>query len=709
MRLTLRTLLAYLDDTLEPAEAKLIGQKVAESESAQELIARIKEVTRRRRITTPAPGGPGSKVDPNAIAGYLDNALPADALADVEGLALASDVHLAEIAACHQILTIVLGESALVPPTAYQRMYGLVKPPESNPKHRPPMPRDTEDALAEGKEVDETLRLGLPAFAGHGSWTNRLILIGGAACVLALLGVAIWHLLAGLGPSEGEGGDMAKAGEATKKLPSGLVGTDKKSKAPPKADVETPAKGEGDGKGKPTDKDKQAEEKPKLPEPKEIQPPDKDKKAEAEAPAPPIPAEQYLGQFEPPAPPGAAVLLQYLPDKKQPDHKQWTRLQRTGMMKVLSNAPLVSLPGYHSIVQMDSGVRLTLWGNVPEIWPFPVALESLVTLHPSDKFDLDLTLARGRIAMANSKSEPAKVRLRFANPANPQKGEVWDITLVEKGTEVIVNRAGFFLPGEPFYPNKEEPRRLGPIARVDLLVHSGTADLKLDLETPEKLAPPPAGPILVWESRMSRPILYKSEPMPAWVQPLPPLPKDADAKPRAAVQAALSSLNIDLSGQAIDTGLVKASASNDLQKRRLVVRCAGAMDDLPRVIDALEDKELEVRRAAIQTLRIWIGASRDNDYTLFQQLQPTYNPDDAQIIMSLLHRWTPEEDASSRLRDMLVNYLTHKKAAIRELAHVYLLNLPGLFQPGSKIGYNALGPDVGQRAKEWQKLIQQGK
>ena len=46
MRLTLRTLLAYLDDTLEPAQARLIGQKMSESEAAQELVARIKQVTR---------------------------------------------------------------------------------------------------------------------------------------------------------------------------------------------------------------------------------------------------------------------------------------------------------------------------------------------------------------------------------------------------------------------------------------------------------------------------------------------------------------------------------------------------------------------------------------------------------------------------------------------------------------------------------------
>src|SRR5215468_3172193 len=126
MRLTLRTLLAYLDDTLDPAEIKAIGQKVAESDAAQELIARLKQVTRRRRLTTPPATGPGAKFDPNTIADYLDNTLDADGVAEVEKLCLESDVHLAEIAACHQILTLVLGEPALVPPSARRRMVALV-------------------------------------------------------------------------------------------------------------------------------------------------------------------------------------------------------------------------------------------------------------------------------------------------------------------------------------------------------------------------------------------------------------------------------------------------------------------------------------------------------------------------------------------------------------------------------------------------------
>src|SRR5437763_1024501 len=135
MRLTLRTLLAYLDDTLPPDQAREIGQKVTESHVAQELIERIKKVTRRRGLTVPPAAGP-DRIDANTIAEYLDNDLASDKVTGVEELALNSDVVLAEVAACHQILTLVIGEPAHVPPTARQRMYQLVKGRESVQKKR---------------------------------------------------------------------------------------------------------------------------------------------------------------------------------------------------------------------------------------------------------------------------------------------------------------------------------------------------------------------------------------------------------------------------------------------------------------------------------------------------------------------------------------------------------------------------------------------
>ena len=80
-RLTLRTLLAYVDDTLPPDQAREIGQKVADSDHvAQELMDRIKKVTCRRGLTVPPAAGP-ERIDANTVAEYLDNDLPADRVA----------------------------------------------------------------------------------------------------------------------------------------------------------------------------------------------------------------------------------------------------------------------------------------------------------------------------------------------------------------------------------------------------------------------------------------------------------------------------------------------------------------------------------------------------------------------------------------------------------------------------------------------------
>lgn len=125
MRLTLRTLLAYLDDLLEPGQSREIGEKISESGYASALVDRIREVMRRRRLTAPDPKSPNSGLDTNSIAEYLDNTLEPDAVADVEKVCLDSDVHLAEVAASHQILTLVLGEPVDVPTRTRERMYAL--------------------------------------------------------------------------------------------------------------------------------------------------------------------------------------------------------------------------------------------------------------------------------------------------------------------------------------------------------------------------------------------------------------------------------------------------------------------------------------------------------------------------------------------------------------------------------------------------------
>src|SRR5436190_15793977 len=143
MRLTLRTLLAWLDDTLEPSQVREIGKQVAQSPFAQELGDRIHRVTRQRRLSVPSGSG-ADAADPNLVASYVDNDLDPESVAEFEKKCLTSDVHLAEVASVHQILSL-LGQKVKVPPAARTRMYQLVKGREALSRResiaqRPPAP-----------------------------------------------------------------------------------------------------------------------------------------------------------------------------------------------------------------------------------------------------------------------------------------------------------------------------------------------------------------------------------------------------------------------------------------------------------------------------------------------------------------------------------------------------------------------------------------
>lgn len=125
MRLTLRTLLAYLDNILDEKDAAELRQKIEASDFAKGLVQRVQSASARTRLGAPSVTGKGMAMDPNTVAEYLDNALPPDRVPDLERICLESDVHLAEVASCHQILAIVLGETAHVDPGLRERIYRI--------------------------------------------------------------------------------------------------------------------------------------------------------------------------------------------------------------------------------------------------------------------------------------------------------------------------------------------------------------------------------------------------------------------------------------------------------------------------------------------------------------------------------------------------------------------------------------------------------
>ena len=232
MRLTLRTLIAWLDDTLTPNEVKAIGQQVAESPFAKELIERLQRVTRQRRLTY--PGDLGSEpTDPNLVAAYLDNELFPEQVADFEKRCLTSDVHLAEVASVHQVLSLI-GQKAKVPGDARLRMYRLVRGRETAKPQVSPSAAKLKSAPEPKAPVVEPISAWTSGVAAKKSLLERF---GPAAAVLAAIALLLWTASSSL-KTEGKPDDMAH--QDADQPPAPVVAIRVPEPADRKADVPPP-------------------------------------------------------------------------------------------------------------------------------------------------------------------------------------------------------------------------------------------------------------------------------------------------------------------------------------------------------------------------------------------------------------------------------------------------------------------------------------
>jgi hypothetical protein len=198
MRLTLRTLLAWLDDTLPPSEVREIGKQVAESPFAQELVERIHRVTRQRRLTIPSSTGPDAS-DPNLVAAYLDSGLEPDLVADYEKQCLTSDVHLAEVASVHQILSLI-GQKAKVPNEAKSRMFNLVKGRESAARVEPKAGAAAAAAAPAPEPISEPIQPWVTPEPPSRPWIAQFGPALLVAALMAVLTASAWMSLRPSGP-----------------------------------------------------------------------------------------------------------------------------------------------------------------------------------------------------------------------------------------------------------------------------------------------------------------------------------------------------------------------------------------------------------------------------------------------------------------------------------------------------------------------------
>ena len=217
MRLTLRTLLAWLDGVLPDDEQQELGKKVSSSVVATHLVERIRAAVGRTAIGAPRPDGRGLTEDPNSVAEYLDNTLSSDQLEAFERICIESELHLAEVAACHGLLAQLARDPAVEHglhgderQRIQQRLRGLLAGLLDRAATEQAASPATGEDHRESRETARALREAMVVAGGNGfvgphsqpagpvagrsslaAWTAAAVAV---ALLLTLAGVLVWSL-----------------------------------------------------------------------------------------------------------------------------------------------------------------------------------------------------------------------------------------------------------------------------------------------------------------------------------------------------------------------------------------------------------------------------------------------------------------------------------------------------------------------------------
>lgn len=639
MRLTLRTLLAWLDDTLSPAEVREIGKQVAESPFAKELVERVHRVTRQRRLTVPSKNGPDA-TDPNLVASYLDNELAAEEVAEFEKRCLTSDVHLAEVASVHQILSLI-GQKAKVPTEARHRMYHLIKGRESV------APRAPRASLAsEPEPVSEPIQPWITPEPPRQQWYARFL---PAAAVLLLIVLFCWSAwmsltppvepvpipgpgLVAQGPAAGEVDNAQEKGPLNPEL--------KKERAVPPADLEK-------GASPPAVAGKEAE-KPAVTEPgKEAA------KGVAATPEPgtePTPAKPdlpsgTLGKAEKPA----GILLRY-----DPERREWDQLSAETPLK--DKDRLLNLAQLRSTLELGT-TKVDLVGET----------DVNVLAAPAQQSGR-LELGQGRVV------------LKGATPAAP-----FVIQLGKKSVEITPP------PGALVGVERLNLRNPGVLVASDptLRVYANEGEVALKAGDAQETLAGPGSITFDTEGSWTG---QETTPPPGWVTEAKPSPYD--------LQVGEQLQRYFRPGRSVLANLVEALEDDQKDVRRLAISATRLAGGIALIVPLLHQEENPVsRRAAIHVLRAHLGEGPDASRELHSQLESTFGADLAERVEKLLAGFTPKEAGEEATYKALVDDLSSPEVAVRELAIESLQSLTGR----DELGYDPDHP-TGKGLTAWKNL-----
>jgi hypothetical protein len=357
---------------------------------------------------------------------------------------------------------------------------------------------------------------------------------------------------------------------------------------------------------------------------------------------------------------------------------------------------LLGLPGA-ALESKNGAVRLTLLSDFES--PLPV-LEPGVILHSNPDFDLDFTLDRGRVEVANTKDKgPARVRVRAW-------GNSWEATLAAPGARLAVAVFARWRPGSRFATNPGSQD--APSAEMVFLALAGEVDLKHDFEHHLLTAPP--GPALIgWNNSAGQDAAPQHlDELPPWAGP----PQtDAGKERMKKLQEAAASFTRAFASRPVAAVLGEAAESDDPVSRRLAVILLGGTDDLRGLGKALhQDKHRDLWDDAVVVLRNWLGRAPGQDQKLYRAMQDVwgYTPAQAETLVTFLHGFSQTDLERPETYQMLISFLGHPRPAVRALAHWYLVRL---VPAGRKIAYDPLGGrEARDKARqEWKKLVPSGK